>query len=81
MLKLAFVLASALVSAIIGGISGLLFMGFVPSRCAGQYACGYGQAMLSMMVGLGTALVCFVVLLVRGLRKRPAADSSTDQST
>ena len=81
MLKLAFVLASALVSAIIGGISALLFMEFAPSRCAGQYACGYGQAMLSMMVGLGAALVCFVVLLVKGLRKRRAAVSSADQST
>ena len=81
MLKLAFVLASALVSVVIGGICGLLFMEFAPSRCAGQYACGYGQAMLSMMVGLGAALVCFVVLLVKGLRKRPTADSSTDQST
>lgn len=80
MLKLAFVLASALVSIVVGGICGLLFMEFAPSRCAGQYACGYGQAMLSMMVGLGTALLCFVVLLVRGLRKRPPASNSPDQS-
>ena len=71
MLKLAFVLASALVSIVVGGIGGLLFDEFAPSRCAGHYACGYGQAVLSMMVGLGVALICFVVLLVKGLRKRP----------
>lgn len=74
MLKLAFILASALMSAMIGGIGGLVFFEFAPSRCAGQYACGYGKAVISMMVGLGVALPCFVGLLLKGLRnvKPPA---------
>ena len=69
MLKLAFILASALMSAMIGGIGGLVFFKFAPSRCAGQYACGYGKAVIGMMVGLGVALLCFVGLLLKGLRK------------
>ncbi|MGW8420623.1 hypothetical protein [Comamonas sp. HJ-2] len=69
MLKLAFILASALVSVVIGGVGGLLFFEFAPSRCAGQYACGYGKAVIGMMVGLGVALLCFVGLLLKGLRK------------
>lgn len=69
MLKLAFILASALMSAVIGGIGGLVFFEFAPSRCAGQYACGYGMAVISMMVGLSVALLCFVGLLLKGLCK------------
>ena len=40
MLKLAFILASALVSVVIGGVGGLLFFEFAPSRCAGLSARG-----------------------------------------
>lgn len=69
-MKLLFVLASALLSIVVGGIGGLLFNEFAPSRCAGQYACGYGKAVISMMVGLGIALLCFVGLLFKGLRNR-----------
>lgn len=69
-MKLLFVLASALLSIVVGSIGGLLFNEFAPSRCAGQYACGYGKAVISMMVGLGIALLCFVGLLFKGLRNR-----------
>jgi hypothetical protein len=40
----------------IGGIGGLVF--FNLHRRAQKYACGYGKAVISMMVGLGVVLLC-----------------------
>jgi hypothetical protein len=42
----------------IGGVGGLVFFNLHRPR-SGQYACGYGKAVISMMVGLGVALLCF----------------------
>ena len=68
--QLAFVLASALVSVIAGGAFALLFFEFFPSGCSGGYGCAYGKALLTLLMGLAVTLVCFVLLLLKGLRKR-----------
>ena len=71
--QLAFVLASALVSVIAGGVCALLFFEFFPASCSGGYGCAYGKALLTLLMGLAVTLVCFVLLLLKGLRKRKSA--------